>query len=102
MLVARVDELGQLAAAGSDAASELVAGALSRCLRTLGHQARAARAGFRHNLPDRPRRSQRADRVGLRSADRRENLTRINTNSEVKELLYKEEVFQPICLAPGR
>ena len=39
MLVARADELGKLAAAGADAASELVAGSLSRRLRTLGRGA---------------------------------------------------------------
>ena len=65
MLVARAAELGKLAAAGPDPAPQLVAGPLPRSLPPLGHRARPESPGLLDHLPDRPRRPERADWIGV-------------------------------------
>src|SRR6185436_9864632 len=65
MLVACVDELGELAHARPDAASQLVAGRVPRRLQTLGHRARPGSAGLQYNLSNRACGLERTDRLGI-------------------------------------
>ena len=71
VLVAGADELGKLAAAGFDPTPELVAGPLPRGLPPLGCRARPESAGLLDYLPDRPRRLEGTDWLGVARPERR-------------------------------
>src|SRR2546422_1543819 len=75
MLVARADELGELAAARADAASELVAGNISRGLSALGHPAGPGSVGLFDDLPNGARGFEGVDRVGVIKAFERVHFT---------------------------
>src|SRR5438093_9562596 len=65
MLVARLDELGKLAAARVDAASQLVAGCVSRCLPALENRTGPVGAGVLDDVSNCSGRFKRTDGVGV-------------------------------------